>query len=707
MSEGEAEPTFIHFADQAAKRKRAEAVCIPCHSKKVKCDVQKRSQDGHSKCSNCEASQRDCPLRTSQRGKTRRTSTHAGSLTSSSTITVRDAGQGASGSALPGPGIDNGSVDFAPHPQPEGIDDAAFGAPSMPGPSSNGNAWDGPLAEASRNIVVGMPSAQSIGTVASNHSYGDDACVDAGYLHSVYGPENQMDAEMQELQAYLSPGREDAHSLPLDFSLQSAFLETYWEYCYCFCPVLDPKTIMGEMARSPLLTNAVALAASHVQPPLLPHQGPHEYYDRARRLFYEDAEADNLTTLKALCLFYWWAPRPPSTIHRHTSWWWQSVIIRHAQQMGIHREPPPDSPLRAKLDLSVRRRIWWTAFARERLTALCQSKPCIIDEADCTIAPPDLSDFPDDPKSQSKGLVFIHWVRLCAIIGRMAKSFCRPVDVDQSGLYSQYHDQLSRWLTELPPDLQLRLGANSHAKFDRDVHQLHLPYLTAVTILHLRRSANVLPQALPPAILAASCTARVLRDVLARGNTRFLMAITCWYCGTAFIALLQGSRIPQFAEDSEEGIAVLTSMVEQLQKMWPSANVIRKGFDRMRNEKGAPRPAQPRPPTIPPDSSGLAVGGVVPGDPAVPPHATMTAHQQDNSNGLSLLPFVTASTSKIAECLLNNQMSGNVTRGMPSPRNTSFYENAMHEFHGFLDPLLIMGAEGDYLDFSSPTVAAR
>lgn len=358
MPEGEAEPTFIHFADQAGKRKRAEAVCIPCHSKKVKCDVQKRSQDGHSRCSNCEASQRDCPLRTSQRGKRRHT--HAGSVTSPGTITVRDGGHGVS--ARSRSGIDESGGDFAP--QGEVIDDAGL-ASSMPGPSGNGAARDGPPAEASANIVVGIPSAQSIGTAASNHSYGDD--VDAGYLHSVYGPENQLDAEMQELQAYLSPGREDAHSLPLDFSLQSAFLETYWEYCYCFCPVLDPKTIMGEMARSPLLTNAVALAASHVQPPLLPHQGPHEYYDRARRLFYEDGEADNLTTLKALCLFYWWAPRPPSTIHRHTSWWWQSVIIRHAQQMGIHREPPPQSPLRANLDLSVRRRIWWTAFVGTQL----------------------------------------------------------------------------------------------------------------------------------------------------------------------------------------------------------------------------------------------------------------------------------------------------------------------------------------------------
>lgn len=147
-------------------------------------------------------------------------------------------------------------------------------------------------------------------------------------------------------------------------------------------------------------------------------------------------------------------------------------------------------------------------------------------------------------------------------------------------------------------------------------------------------------------------------------------------------------------------------MVEQLQKMWPSANVIRKGFDRMRNESSASQPARPQP-VMPPDSSGLAVGSVIRDGPVGPTRATSTGHQQNDTSGLSLLPFVTPSTSNIAECLLSNHMSGNVTRGMPSPGNTFFYENVMQEYHGFLDPLLEMGPEGDFLDFPSPSVAAR
>ena len=105
-------------------------------------------------------------------------------------------------------------------------------------------------------------------------------------------------------------------------------------------------------------------------------------------MFYEDEEPDNLACLRGLLLFYWYAPRSTATVHRHSSWWWTSVVVRHAQQMAMHRAA-------ASLDSSpetsgIGRRVWWTAFARERLTALCQSKPPIIDPGDCNVPDPSL-----------------------------------------------------------------------------------------------------------------------------------------------------------------------------------------------------------------------------------------------------------------------------------------------------------------------------
>ena len=184
--------------------------------------------------------------------------------------------------------------------------------------------------------------------------------VDTGFLQ-VYTAEDDRNAEEQDLEA--NTEQTLRASEPFHDELLPIFSDTFFEFCYAFCPVIDGDTIHDAMSTSPLLSNAIALAASNIRPPLLPHVGPAENYKRAKDIFYNDGEVDSLTTLQALCLFYWWAPRPPSTAHRHSSWWWTSIIIRIAQQMNIHREPVLHATSTDSRRQSVRRRIWWTAYA--------------------------------------------------------------------------------------------------------------------------------------------------------------------------------------------------------------------------------------------------------------------------------------------------------------------------------------------------------
>ncbi|QPC72042.1 hypothetical protein HYE68_002794 [Fusarium pseudograminearum] len=528
------------------------------------------------------------------------------------------------------------------------------------------------------HVAFNIPSAERAPDTAVNHltksstsptegagcSHAGD--VDTGFLQ-IYGPENQHEAEQQELVANLE--LRNPASDPRQQELQQSFSETYFEYCYPWCPVLDHETLDSELARSPMLSNALALAASHIQPPLIPHQGPAAYYEKARMMFYMDEEPDILTSLKAVSLFYWWAPRPPSTAHRHASWWWTSVIIRHAQQMNIHREPKQSGVASSALHLSLRRRLWWTVFARERLTSLCQSKPCIICPEDMTIQEVQPSDFPSDPASQKKGRIFMYWVRLCAIMGKVSKALSKSVDSSSEipTFPTELRQELVAWVQSLPSDLQLPIGSSRTEGFDRDVHQLHLPYLTTIIVMHLQRTTPDLPQALPPAILAASCIARILRDILSRGNARFLMAITCWYSGTAFIALLQASRIKQFSQEAEEGLDILDQAVGQLQQMWASANVIRQGFERLR--------ALPR--------SMMHTGKG---------RATASNGSSDGpSNDFDwklLFPFVTRSTSRIADCLLADDEFGTTTTALPSPENAVFHEDLLNRYHDLLEPFV-------------------
>ena len=225
--------------------------------------------------------------------------------------------------------------------------------PSLPVASVNPPANESPHQAFERASVVSNDTSQNW---RASESGANRYVVDPGFLQ-VYGPENAYDARNQSILARKAPNFLD-ESQP---DLQQSFAETYFEYCYTWCPVLDKSTLHADLARSPLLANALALVGTHIQPPMLPHAGPASYYDRARMRFYDDEEPDLMTCLKAVSLFYWWSPRPPSVVHRHSSWWWVAVVIRHCQQAGYHRESETDISVSA-VDLGLRRRIWWTAF---------------------------------------------------------------------------------------------------------------------------------------------------------------------------------------------------------------------------------------------------------------------------------------------------------------------------------------------------------
>lgn len=239
-------------------------------------------------------------------------------------------------------------------------------------------------------------------------------------------------------------------------------------------------------------------------------------------------------------------------------------------------------------------------------------------------------------------------------MGRMAKRLQRPSATSTL----EMHLELVDWVQSLPSDLKLPIGTARIPHFDRDVHQLHLPYLVAIIILNLRRSARDVPQALTPAILAASCIARIYRNILSRGDARFLMAISCWYTGTAFIPLLQATKMPELAFYAEEELDILQSTVTELKKMWASADVIKGGIERLRQNNAG----------------------------AVSQNRVTSRDVSDDFDWKELFPFVTMETGGIAACLLNDDANGHVTRGFPSPVNMAFYEDMQNQYNWFLEP---------------------
>lgn len=315
MTEKVVAENWLHYSETQPKRKRAELVCTACHAKKIKCDLQKRKDEGKEDCSHCSSSGRDCQIRPSRREKRRRSNGYGTQAHGSkgddgmpngvvALLAADTTFQALTEDHLQGP-PESGASPHQSHISPMSLhsirtrDIQPITSPQNPFQVGSG-----------QDVHRRLTNASQAETTPTQN--GD---VDSGFLQ-VYAPENQLDANNQAFVAQL----EHRYSSELRPDLEQIFTETYFTYSYPWCPVLDRETLSSDVARSPLLANALALASSHIQPPLLPHDGPEAYYKRARTIFYDDEEADEMTALKALCLFYWWAPQSPSRVHRHSSW---------------------------------------------------------------------------------------------------------------------------------------------------------------------------------------------------------------------------------------------------------------------------------------------------------------------------------------------------------------------------------------------------
>lgn len=178
--------------------------------------------------------------------------------------------------------------------------------------------------------------------------------------------------------------------------------------------------------------------------------------------------------------------------------------------------------------------------------------------------------------------MFIYWVRLCAIIGRVAKYRSRAADVVSLAFPTHLAEDLINWVQSLPQHLSLSISSNVTTAFNRDVHQLHLPYLAVIIILHLSPSSQPLPRAYVAAVMAASAIARIFKDYLSRGGIRFLMPVSGWICGIATLALLRASRHSQLTHHAEEDIKILVIALTELRVSYPVADMFLQGYNRLR-----------------------------------------------------------------------------------------------------------------------------
>lgn len=243
-----------------------------------------------------------------------------------------------------------------PDPEPAQADTGGSGAAipfSQPSSGPRSGEPRSVVQNAEPSIVTPSQHSQSSQANSRHAAY----LGTSGYM-SIF---SQVAAEEEDPSLEAQPAQSSDVIAPV---LQESYLDTYFEFAYTWCPVLDRQTLSccPEFSESLLLRHALALLGSHLNPPLMTHHTPLDHYQRFRQLFYDNHERHPLVRICAVMLVYWWSSGPPNVVSIDTNWWWMGASIRLSQEVGLHHEQDSQNLWQPEERPGLRRRIWWTLF---------------------------------------------------------------------------------------------------------------------------------------------------------------------------------------------------------------------------------------------------------------------------------------------------------------------------------------------------------
>ncbi|KAM5440452.1 hypothetical protein McanMca71_003934 [Microsporum canis] len=141
------------------------------------------------------------------------------------------------------------------------------------------------------------------------------------------------------------------------------------------------------------------------------------------------------------------------------SWVWLGAAVRIAQDLGFHMESGPWEPM----DGEMRKRVWWSIYSWERLSALELGRPLAINDDDCDIGLPSSIEEQliqeGNPTSDQKSnplLVIVHIMRCVSQLTKAFKSLvisCDTLDLFDrhfrtclNNFPANYHMQSNQYL---------------------------------------------------------------------------------------------------------------------------------------------------------------------------------------------------------------------------------------------------------------------
>lgn len=248
------------------------------------------------------------------------------------------------------------------------------------------------------------------------------------------------------------------------------------------------------------------------------HRAKYLFYTRAKDLYDAEYETRKLTVIQALFLMSFW--RAGALLEKDVRHW-LGAAISLAQTKALHRSAGDLEPHVA----SLRRRIWWSIYIRERQCGSSLGLPNRIRDEDCDVEPLSQVDFQpayNRPKSDVDRFAkyMIRMTELSQALGKIVDAGYLPNRTLDSSDRSQIREKLLKWKQELPPVMQLSDDSGQRPSFQASM--LHLAYNNLLILLHRsafisngdrsgRNDGNI-------ALQAAVRNSRIVEDMLPEGN---------------------------------------------------------------------------------------------------------------------------------------------------------------------------------------------
>ncbi|KAI1268610.1 hypothetical protein F5Y18DRAFT_236214 [Xylariaceae sp. FL1019] len=504
---------------------RARLVCVRCHDRKVRCDVQSQPQ---GVCLNCQHEGCECRLHVGIRKRRQ-----------------RERGQRQT------------------ERQPER--DLPEGDPTTPKPSCTSPAEE--------SITLSRLTPALTPVVEARVGFIGERSLLPQLTEMAHKVQNSSPISNPTLAIATMAG---PCTLPPD-SYAEALQHFYYEHLYPIVPVITPEEAQSPQA-SILISQAVSFAGSVMRRAHdhLPNFSPHEIYLRVKAIIALGLEQDTMVILKAYCILGCWSHSPPHVASADHPWQWVGNGLRLAVQLGLHREV-----VHAKFPkTSDARQIWWHLICNDSLQALCFGRPVMFKLHEFDVKPLTKEDFVvwDLPSQFS-----CHYTRIQANFNTLATLAGRKQDVSAQELNALF-DVLEAWIAELPTGLRLFDQDGTRQPYNRWAVEAHITYFVTIVLASLlpgphRRS----PCVLNASLVASSCAARLYEKLMHHDSLNYLLSFHSWMLLVTAIPQFQASAMHSDRATRDAEVAMIVSVLSNICAKYPSATTPAERVEQLRH----------------------------------------------------------------------------------------------------------------------------